>query len=153
MHLMSNAARVVSPAPAPSEPVTPAPISAIRLARASTQPQAVRGWRFTMGELALQDWIVAGYLLTFLTFIVAGEGPRRSTALTGILVDLAFFLTTLALVRGGLVRGVLAALLYRFGLFGAVFGSFCQLNYILPTVRSSRLDAQLYALDTRLFGG
>jgi membrane-associated phospholipid phosphatase len=107
-----------------------------------------RSW----SELALQDWIVLVYLGALLAFTLAGAGPRRSTALSYLTADLALFALALVVSRAGVLRGLPGAIVYRVGLFGAVFGSFSQLQYVLPTARSLTVDAQLYAFDKAVFG-
>ncbi len=103
-------------------------------------------------ELALQDWVLLGYLCVLLACTLGGEGPRRPVALAYLTVDLLLLTAALVLVRGGALRGVAGALVYRAGLFAGVFGSFSQLQYVLPTASRANLDAQLYALDRSAFG-
>ena len=105
-------------------------------------------WR----ELAVQDWIVLVYLFALLAFTVAGDGSRRTTALAYLSIDITAFAVAIGLARGKVVTGSLGALLYRFGLFAGIFGSFSHLQYILPTARSVRLDAEIYAFDKLVFG-
>jgi hypothetical protein len=103
-------------------------------------------------ELAVQDWVVVGYLVVLFVCVLAGHGPRRATALACAGIDLTVLVAALVLTRGGYLRGTAGALVYRAGVFVAVFGSFSQLQYILPTARSVVVDAQLYALDVRVLG-
>lgn len=103
-------------------------------------------------ELAVQDWVVLAYLVVLFGCVVAGHGPRRSTALAFSAVDLVLFVAALVATRGGYVRGAAGALLYRAGVFIAVFGSFSHLQYVLPTARAIVVDADLYALDLRVLG-
>jgi hypothetical protein len=105
-----------------------------------------------MRELAVQDWVVLAYLTVLFACVVVGQGPRRVMALTCSGIDLALFVAALVFTRGGYIRGTAGALLYRAGLFVAVFGSFSHLQYILPTARSVVVDADLYALDLRVLG-
>jgi hypothetical protein len=107
-----------------------------------------RFWR----ELAFQDWVVLVYLVALLAVTIAGEGPRRATAISYLGADLALFGVALVLTRAAIIRGAGQAIVYRLGLFGAVFGSFSQLQYVLPTARSTTVDAQLYAFDKAVFG-
>jgi membrane-associated phospholipid phosphatase len=103
-------------------------------------------------EFATQDWIVVGYLALLYVLTVLGTGPRRHTALVGLSVDIAAVAAAFVLSRGKILRGAAGAFVYRLGLVGAVFGSFIQLQYILPTARSVTLDGALYAFDKRVFG-
>lgn len=103
-------------------------------------------------ELAVQDWLVLGYLVVLFAFVAAGHGPRREMALACSAVDLALFVAALVFTRGGYLRGTAGALVYRAGLFLSVFGSFSHLQYILPTARSTVVDAQLHAIDLRVLG-
>jgi hypothetical protein len=105
-----------------------------------------------MRELAVQDWLVIAYLAVLFTCVLVGHGPRRVMALTCAGIDLSLFVAALLFTRGGYIRGTAGALLYRAGLFVAVFGSFSHLQYILPTARSVVVDADLYALDLRVLG-
>jgi len=105
-------------------------------------------WR----ELAVQDWIVLVYLFALLGFTVAGSGSRRTTALEYVSIDIAMFTVGVGLARARVLAGLAGALAYRLGLFGGMFGSFLHLQYILPTARSIRLDAQIYAFDKLVFG-
>lgn len=103
-------------------------------------------------ELAALDWVVLGYLVSLLTMSIAGEGPRRAVAIGGLTVVLGVVLGGVVLVRSGILRGWVSALAYRLSVFTAVFGSFALLQYILPTARSARLDAEILAFDRALFG-
>jgi membrane-associated phospholipid phosphatase len=105
-------------------------------------------WR----ELALQDWIAAVYLAVLLAVTVAGDGPRRTTALAYLSIDITVFVIAIGLTRGKILIGIVAAIVYRLGIFAAVFGTFAHLQYILPTARGARLDAEIYAFDKRVFG-
>ena len=105
-------------------------------------------WR----ELALQDWVAVVYLAVLLIVTVAGSGPRRATALAYLSLDITAFVLAIGLSRGKILTGTLGALVYRFGLFAAVFGSFAHLQYILPTARAVSVDAEIYAFDKVVFG-
>lgn len=93
-----------------------------------------------------------GYLFALLACTVAGDGPRRTTALTYLSLDFAAFAIGVGLARGKVLTGTLGALVYRLGLFAGIVGSFSHLQYILPTARSVRLDAEIYAFDKLVFG-
>lgn len=103
-------------------------------------------------ELAVQDWVVVAYLVVLFACVLFGHGPRRVMALTCSGIDLALFVAALVFTRGGYLRGTAGALVYRAGVFIAVFGSFSHLQYILPTARAIVVDADLYALDLRVLG-
>lgn len=105
-------------------------------------------WR----ELAVQDWVVLGYLAVLLVATVAGDGPRRPTALAYLSFDITAFILAIGLSRGRIITGQAAGLVYRMGVFVAIFGTFAHLQYILPTARSVRVDAEIYAFDKRVFG-
>lgn len=110
-----------------------------------------------MRELGVQDWVVLVYLVILFTCVLFGHGPRRVPALTCSGIDLAVFVGVLVFTRGRdgstpYLRGTAGALVYRAGVFVAVFGSFSHLQYILPTARSVVVDADLYALDLRVLG-
>lgn len=105
-------------------------------------------WR----TLAAQDWLVFAYLTVLFVVTVLGAGPRRETALAGLAVDLGLFALGVGLARGGIVRGALGALAYRLGIFAGLFGSFLQLQFILPTATPHAIDAAIYAFDRSLFG-
>jgi len=104
-------------------------------------------------SLAAQDLVVASYLVVLLVAVLHGSGPRRESAIMGLVFDLAMLWTVLVLVRGERIKpGFAASLLYRFALLGALLGSFFQLQWVLPTATHYALDAQIYALDKSLFG-
>jgi len=108
--------------------------------------------RGVLHELAIQDWVIAAYLLVLVACSVAGEGARRGTALRYLAIDVAVFAASIALTRGNVLAGRAHALVYRVGIFVALFGSFSQLQYILPTARTARVDGALYALDRTIVG-
>jgi hypothetical protein len=102
---------------------------------------------------AAQDWVVSVYLLVFFLAVLFGQGPERQVAIGCMVADLVVVLTVLFVVRSGLLKpGLFSGLLYRLALFGAVLGSFFQFQYLLPTASARSLDAQIYALDLRIFG-
>jgi hypothetical protein len=106
-----------------------------------------------LGALGAQDWLVLLYLTVLFLEVVAGAGARRDAALRCVGADLVIYGGTLWIVRGELVRQpIVRGLLYRVAVFIAIFGSFLQLQYVLPTVSGPPVDARLYALDLRLFG-
>jgi membrane-associated phospholipid phosphatase len=66
--------------------------------------------------------------------------------------DLAWFALALTLVRVLDRASHFAELFYRISLVGLMVGSYLQLRWILPVVSARPLDAELFALDLRLFG-
>jgi hypothetical protein len=103
--------------------------------------------------LAALDWLVLGYLFTLLFEVVQGSGSRRAPAAAYLALDATLFLAVLVVVRGELLRGrFLPGLVYRLGVLGAILGSFFELQWILPAASGPSLDAELHALDLRLFG-
>jgi hypothetical protein len=103
--------------------------------------------------LAALDWLVLGYLFTLMFEVVQGSGPRRAPAAVYLALDATLFLAALVVVRGELLRGrFLPGLVYRLGIVGAILGSFFELQWILPAASGPSLDAELHALDLRLFG-
>ena len=105
-------------------------------------------------QLAAQDWLLLAYLGVLLVQVLLGHGPRRTTAIEWVLLDLGVWTTVLALTRTTLLddHPRIASALYRMGIGFPVLGSFLQLQWILPTTGRPPLDADLYALDVRVFG-
>jgi hypothetical protein len=105
-------------------------------------------------HLAAQDWLLLAYLAVLMFQVLQGHGPRRTTAIECVSVDLAVWVGVLALVRSRLLEDYprAASVLYRVGIGFPVLASFLQLQYILPTAGHAPLDAQLHALDMRVFG-
>lgn len=104
--------------------------------------------------LAAQDWLLLAYLSVLLVQVLAGDGPRRTTAIEWVSLDLAVWASVLALTRSRFLadRPRLASVIYRAGIGFPVLASFLQLQYILPTAGQSALDAKLYGLDLQVFG-
>ncbi len=110
--------------------------------------------RRAVREMAVQDWIVFGYLLTL---NVAVLSAMRHTTLTDALAKLigllVFQVVSLIIVRGGLIKhGIVAPLLYRFAIYGTVQSSYFLFRDLLPVINPGALDRELYHLDLRLFG-
>jgi hypothetical protein len=105
-------------------------------------------------NLASQDWLTVGYLVTLLGALVLGKGPNRAACIARVSVDLAVFLFIVALVRGQLLRwgSSAASLVYRTAVIGVILSSFFQLREILPAVSPWTDDARIYAFDLRIFG-
>ena len=105
-----------------------------------------------LGAFALQDWLVAGYVATLYTVVAFGEGPRRDRALGWLTLDAVGFVVLLVLARWRSTPKAAANVAYRLALPGAVMTTFAQLHFILPSARSVSYDAEIYALDIRIFG-
>jgi hypothetical protein len=105
-------------------------------------------------QLAAQDWLLLAYLGVLLAQVVAGHGPRRVKAIECVVLDLGVWLGVLALTRSQLLDAHprIASALYRMGIGFPVLASFLQLQWILPTAGHAAMDAQLHALDVRVFG-
>jgi hypothetical protein len=105
-------------------------------------------------NLAAQDLLVAAYLAVLAFAVLTATGPGRDTSIRLVLADIVGFGFGILLTRGSILRqgSFPNALVYRFTLFLPVFLSYFQLRWILPTVSQSALDANLLALDIRLFG-
>jgi PAP2 superfamily len=105
-------------------------------------------------NLASQDWLMVGYLLTLLGALALGKGPNRGPCIARVLADLAVFLFIVALVRANLLRwrSSAASLVYRTAVIGALLSSFFQLRDILPAVSPWTDDARIYAFDLQVFG-
>lgn len=111
-----------------------------------------RAWaRRTVRELAIQDWLVLGYLLVLtLAVVVAEPAPDRTYCLERSSALLGLAATCLVLVRGGLVRDrFFAPLGYRLAIFGTVQTSYFLLRPLLPVVNHRALDAELLAIDAK----
>ncbi len=105
-------------------------------------------------KLALQDWLILAYLGVLFVQVLLGHGARRPAAIGCVALDLAVWLVVLALTRSTLLEAqpFVAAVLYRAGIGFPILASFLELQYILPTAGHRPLDAQLYAIDMRVFG-
>lgn len=104
------------------------------------------------GRLALQDWLVSGYLLFFWLLAFLGEGSRRDVALRWVSIDALVFMVLLFVARWPESPRRIADVAYRLALPGAIVSTFSQLHYLLPTARTSTFDAEICALDHRIFG-
>ncbi|CAN5658075.1 hypothetical protein BH09MYX1_BH09MYX1_03400 [soil metagenome] len=110
------------------------------------------GVRRVAREMAAQDWLLVGYFVILTLAISSGSGEYKRLSFEMAAFDSAILLSAIVLVRGGILRGGVASLVYRAGVFIPVFISYFQLRWILPTVSTHALDANLYAFDTRVFG-
>ena len=105
-------------------------------------------------NLAAQDLVVAGYLTVLAIAVLMAHGAGRETSIRLVTADIVGFVIGLFLTRGGILRqgSPANALVYRLTVFLPVFLSYFQLRWILPAVSPHSLDANLLALDLRLFG-
>jgi hypothetical protein len=104
-------------------------------------------------NVPFQDWWVLSYLLVILAAVLVGKGPGWEGSTRTVILDIAFFVMCLVLVRGELLRreSYLASLVYRIGIFTPTFTSYFQLRYVLPSVTQKALDAEIYAFDMKVF--
>jgi membrane-associated phospholipid phosphatase len=105
-------------------------------------------------ELAVQDWLVFAYLIALnVACLQAPAGSMRTHCLERVFGLLMFLVTTLVVVRGGLLRhSFWAPLMYRLALYGTVQLSYFFFHDLLPIVNAGSLDWELYRLDLALFG-
>ena len=111
-------------------------------------------FRRAIREMAIQDWLVFGYLVALnIAVLVAMRGttsPDAPAKLVGLLV---FQVASLIVVRGGVIKhGLLAPLLYRLAIYGTVQSSYFLFKDLLSLINPSSLDRELYHLDLALFG-
>ena len=117
--------------------------------RSAPKPIPERLHLRVLRELAIHDWIVLSYL-TILTLAVSmsEDSPVRTRCLGHVALMLAFAVTVLTFVRGGLVKdNFVAPLAYRVAVYGTVQISYFELRELLPLVNPSTLDAQLSFID------
>ena len=105
-------------------------------------------------NLAAQDLLITAYLGVLAIAVLTAKGPGRDTSIRLVVADIVGFSIGILLTRGGILRqGSFAnALVYRLTVFLPVFLSYFELRWILPAVSPHSLDANLLALDIRLFG-
>lgn len=117
--------------------------------------RSCRWARRLISELAIQDWLVWGYLLVLLgaLLVSAPPSPARTTQVIRVGGLVGTLTMVLVLVRGSLLtRPRLASLIYRLTIYGVVQVSYFMLRGILPLVSNQAFDTQLYQLDLHLFG-
>jgi hypothetical protein len=121
---------------------------------ARTNPEAEGLWRRILRELAVQDWLVLGYLLVLNAVAIGAERDApKMVAVERMSALLVFLVFTLIVVRGGLLRHpFFTPLLYRIAIYGSVQLSYFFLASLLPLVNTTTLDWELLALDQALFG-
>lgn len=122
----------------------------------SGETGSFRAWsKRLLSELALQDWLVFAYLTVLFGAVAICASP--SDARTGMLQKLgaliALLVATLVAVRGSILTHPKAsALSYRIVIYGVVQASYFLLKGLLPLVSDRSYDAQLLALDLKVFG-
>ena len=125
-----------------------------RMAADDAAPQASGFFTRLARNLAAQDLLITAYLAVLSAAVLTAQGPGRETSIRLVVADILGFGAGILLTRGGLLRpGSFAnALVYRLTVFLPVFLSYFELRWILPAVSPHSLDANLLALDMRLFG-
>lgn len=108
--------------------------------------------RKVLYALAAQDWLLLGYFFLLGTCVVAVNGPHRDESLLWIGVDTAVLAAGLLACRGELLPERAGTVLYRAAIVGTLVASFLQLKGILADFAPRAVDAQLLALDQRVFG-
>jgi membrane-associated phospholipid phosphatase len=120
----------------------------------SVAQQDVGQIRRIVRELAPQDWLVLAYLIALnLACLHAPASSIRTHCLEQVFGLLVFLVTTLIVVRGGLLRhSFWAPLAYRLAIYGTVQLSYFFFHELLPLVNSGSLDSGLYHFDLMVFG-
>src|SRR4051812_36257934 len=98
-------------------------------------------WRRTLRETAIHDFAVFGFLLSLNSAVLATpNSPERTFCLVRTGGLFLVFVSSILLVRGRLLkRQWLAALIYRFGIYGVVQVSYFFLKHVLPLVNTTTL--------------
>ena len=107
-----------------------------------------------LANMALQDWVLAGYHLYVLSRILAAPDSADASFSRRVAIML-FTVTvcTIVLVRGELVRSRRTrALLYRVGLYAPAVLSYFEMRTLLPALSLPIVDSQLHAIDDVIFG-
>ena len=108
--------------------------------------------RALLFSLATHDFMLAIYLFIFVAEVAAGSGEHRSLAAGLLLGDLGWLALAVTLARLIDKRSRAQEAFYRLTLIGLIVVSYIQLRWILPVVTTRTLDAELLALDIRIFG-
>jgi hypothetical protein len=117
--------------------------SVVRGARASSIP-------LTLRALAAHDWMLLGYLVVMLMMTLVRRGPS-ALPIQFAAFDLAWFAALLFAVRVRGSKSRFVSTLYRLSLIGIPLVSYLQLRWMLPVIAPGSVDADLLALDLRLF--
>ena len=130
------------------------PFASLRVVLDRVRPAPTSFVLRSLSRFAAQDWMVGSYLMVLSFAVLLGHGPRRSTAIPMMLIDSVIFWGCMLIARSDVPQRfrIVADLLYRFALIGAVVATFLQLHYILPAAGNLGLDAKIYALDLSVFG-
>lgn len=120
-------------------------------APARSAPDSQTMLRRIVRNMAVVDWIAFTYFGVMACALLYTRNANCWGSLKDVCIDWAMLSVMLALVRGDLVRGVVAASLYRVGIMLPIVLSYFQLRWILPAITPRTVDAQLYAFDMRVF--
>lgn len=104
---------------------------------------------------ALQDVILLGYLAVVMVALVAtsrGHQIATEVCVRRVCFDAALLSIGAFVARRAGVTARVGGVVYRACLVGVLVDSYLMLRDLLPLVRSDTVDAQLHALDVRLFG-
>lgn len=117
-------------------------------------PKSAPGRPAFVRELALQDWLVFGYLILLDLALLQGErGEAFVPNLVKVNLLLLLFLVGVGLTRTSALKdGWVKAILYRVALYAPVQVSYFFFRQILPNVNPGALDQELYEVDIALFG-
>ena len=108
--------------------------------------------RAFLASFAVHDVVLLVYFFVFVGLVAAGSGEHRSLSALMLVADLAWFALAVTLARITSKQGRAREVFYRMTLVGLIVASYIQLRWILPVVTSRRVDADLLALDLRVFG-
>jgi hypothetical protein len=105
-------------------------------------------------EFSAHDWLVLVYLCILnVAGLLAPDHPLRTRCQLEVLALLVVLLVVLALVRGRILKDLWAApIFYRLAIYGTVQMSYFIFRNYLPVVNPRSLDAELHALDMKIFG-
>ncbi len=127
------------------------PILNHQVRTAAAAVEAPTTLRRILRNVAIVDGLAFSYFGILACALLATRNANWIGSLKDVCIDWAMLGVMLALVRGELVRGVLASVLYRIGIMVPIVLSYFQLRWILPAITPRTLDAQLYAFDMRVF--
>jgi hypothetical protein len=117
-------------------------------ARAAEAPTMLRR---IVRNMAVVDWIAFTYFAVLASALLYTRNANCWGSLKDVCIDWAMLVVMLMLVRGELVRSVVASSLFRVGITAPIVLSYFQLRWILPAITPRTLDSQLYAFDMRVF--
>ena len=106
------------------------------------------------GHFATQDWIVLGYLSVLLLAVLQGQRDvrflRHLFEVFGLLASAALGIFLVRFTPFGEHRVI--SFVYRVAIYLPVQSSYFMFRDLLPRINPRALDAELYALDLKLFG-